>query len=204
MSTPAIPADLSTIVLRSGCGTGEAGDACAIQEYRRWCGLDPATDACPEDVCPVLHRLVIRFNDANAAWRAALVPWLPRLTGTQGGRVQARARAFKAADWAVRVFAPLALDAAGRNDDAARLRALAPIVDAASASAAFAVSYAASAASAVSYAASAASAARAASAAFAVSYAASAASAARAASYAAAPMINPIEVLDSILAITRG
>jgi len=44
--------------------------------------------------------------------------------------------AYATADQAARVLAPLALEAAGRRDDAARLRALAPIVDEASRAAA--------------------------------------------------------------------
>ncbi len=126
---PTIPADLSAIELRKGCGSGEEGDRCAIQEYRAWCGLDASSDKRPEGVCPVLHRLVIGLNDARSEWRKAIVAWLPKLADSEGTPETRQARAFKAADWAVRVFAPIALDARGYAEHATKLRALAAIVD---------------------------------------------------------------------------
>jgi hypothetical protein len=236
LSTPTIPADLSTINLRAGCGSGEEGDRCAIQEYRAWCGLDASSDKRPEGVCPVLHRLVIGFNDKSEVWRKALVAWLPKLTGSEGNAATRHARAFKAADWAVRVFAPIALDAGGRKADAEKLRNLAPIVDketaetaraaaeaacaadaadaadayaadAADAAAAYAA-YAAAAYAAAAYAADAAAAdayaAYAAAAYAAAADAAAAAYAADAAACAAAAKIDPVAVLDSLLAINKG
>jgi hypothetical protein len=183
-----VPADLTTIELRKGCGSGKEGDRCAIQEYRAWCGLDPAGDSRPEGVCPVLHSMVIGLNDARLEWRRALVNWLPLLANTEGNAATRQARAYKAADWAVRVFAPLALDAK-YPEHAAKLRAMAEIVNKETAKAGKDTAYAA-AAEAAAYAAEAA----------AYAAAEAAAYAAAEAAYAAAK-IDVIAVLESIRAI---
>ena len=133
-----IPASLSKIKLVAGCGTGREGDRCAIQEYRAWRALDPSVDTRPKGVCPILHRLVIGFNDSRLGWRALLVVWLPNLTGSEGNAATRQARAYKAADWAVRVFAPITLDARGFPKQAATLRALASITNRTTCNAAYA------------------------------------------------------------------
>jgi hypothetical protein len=59
---------------------------------------------------------------------------LPKLIGTKASRAITVKRGFIAADFAVRVFAPIALEAHGQKESAEKLRALAPIVGYATAS----------------------------------------------------------------------
>ena len=98
----------------------------------------------PQCVDPVLTAYCIRLNDHwNDEQRQALKPYIARLVGTKGDLHLSRKRAFMAADAAVRIFAPLALDARGLPERAAKLRAVPAIVDRASALAAAAAANAA-------------------------------------------------------------
>jgi hypothetical protein len=121
----------------------------------------PFNDA-PACVCPVLRRYTIRLNDRmpDEVRTALLLPYVTRLVDTAGDRAVTVRRGYIAADYACRVFAPIALDAAGMASHAERLRALAPVrnrktvergrTEARSAGYSAAASAAASAASAVS------------------------------------------------------
>lgn len=81
-------------------------------------------------VSPVLAAYVRTLDDAIPEEpRQRLKPYLPRLINTAGDAALDRRRAYLAADTAVRVFAPMALDAAGLRDEAETLRSLAPVTD---------------------------------------------------------------------------
>jgi hypothetical protein len=164
MFTPT-PEYLNTLTLRQGIGSGRPGDRCAIQELRAWLELDPTTDDIPPCVSMVIGSLVIAVQDERPEWREQIIPLLPRLIGSAASRETELQRVFACADWAVRVAAPAALDAAGLSDHAERLRSLAQVIDeptaykAASAAravayAAYAADYAARAPDAAAYAAS--------------------------------------------------
>jgi hypothetical protein len=114
-------------------GTGDYAEhqACtmsaAVAAWRvsRGEDLGVATDRL-ECVDPVLRVLVIRRNDATPvgdlrSWALAMIP---RIVGTHEGRERSVRRAAAVARHAIRVIAPLALDAAGLKAEAQRLRAL--------------------------------------------------------------------------------
>lgn len=90
----------------------------------------------PECVDPALRRFVTGLNDTLLDdLRQQLWPYLARMIGTaHDGRTQERL--YLIADWAVRVLAPEALEAAGYKEHANNLRAVEPVVDEATASAA--------------------------------------------------------------------
>jgi hypothetical protein len=112
----------------------------------------------PDCVDPVIRHLCIAINDhlpSDAERDRVIGPHLYAPVGTAQGRDLMQRRAFRVADEAVRVWAPMALDKAGRPKDAARLRSLPPIVDRDSAMAAKSAADAADAADAAAYAAAA-------------------------------------------------
>jgi hypothetical protein len=83
----------------------------------------------PECVDPVIRQLCIAINDllpSDAERERVIGPHLYAPVGTAQGRELMQRRAFRVADEAVRVWAPMALDKAGRSKDAARLRSLPP------------------------------------------------------------------------------
>jgi hypothetical protein len=153
-----------------GTGSGANGkiDVCFLQAADWLAGGNGTTDA-PECVDLVIRSYGRALNDviAFAAWRDELKPYALRIIGTAGDASCTARRLSMCADWAVRTIAPMAFDAwAARKPDsvaaewAARLRAVAPIVDSATMMAGNTVAYAAyaAAADAASYAAAAASA----------------------------------------------
>jgi hypothetical protein len=182
------PLALDTVVLKSGSHDSPEAGMCAMEAVA-WLAGEPHSDH-PACACPVVSAAVRRLNDSitdDATRTELLRPLLPRLVGSRASREVMVRRGFVAADFAVRVFAPMALEARGKPYLAASLRGCAPIVDrdtlwagrsAAANAANAAAAYAAKAANAAAaYAAKAANAANA---------AANAANAAAAAAYAAA------------------
>jgi len=184
MSTPDL-ALLETVILLPGGHASPGEGVCAMEAIALAMGL-PHSDV-PACTDAPLARAFQRVNDwygwrSDEARTAFLRPHLMRLgrLALGGKRAPLRAYGFAAADLAVRVFAPHALEARF-PDHAAKLRGLLPVVDARTAAAAYDAAYAADAACAAAYAAAADAACAAAAAA-----AAAAARAARAATYAAA------------------
>ena len=131
---------LATLHLRRGIGvSAQDGDRCAIQECRAAEGLDATTDRVfGSTISRVIAQYVIRAQDAREDWRTEIARYLPQLHRTAASTAVELRRAYRYADHACRVSAPLALDAACLHADAATLRALAPIVDCATAWAAWA------------------------------------------------------------------
>jgi hypothetical protein len=123
-------AQLSEMKLDSGShGAFEEGH-CAM-ELVAWLAGQPHTDS-PPCACPVVAKATMRLNDriGDTALRTELLrPLLPRIVGSRASREVMVRRGYVAADMAVRVFAPLALEARGRLDLAKALRECAPIVD---------------------------------------------------------------------------
>lgn len=87
----------------------------------------------PQCVSLVLGAYGRTLNDRlDDQRRQKLLPLAARLPGTRGDG-QDIARAYLAADWFVHTLLPTWLDAAGMHTDAATVRALAPVVDPATA-----------------------------------------------------------------------
>jgi hypothetical protein len=114
----------------------EAG-VCAMEAVA-WLAGEPHSDA-PKCACPVIARAVIKLNDRikdDKARTELLRPLLPRLIGSRASSAVMIRRGYVAADMAVRVFAPFALERRGRFDLAEKLRACAEVKDQATAVAA--------------------------------------------------------------------
>jgi hypothetical protein len=122
-------AKLDTIALSYGSHKAPDAGMCAMEAVA-WLAGEPHSDA-PACACPIITRAMIRLNDRmpESLRTELLRPLLPRIIGTRASREVMIKRGYVAADMAVRVFAPMALEARGRLDFAAKLRELAPIVD---------------------------------------------------------------------------
>ncbi len=111
-----------TYTLRRGHSADPSGGACAMDAVN-WLVHGRHGDQ-PECACPVIGRYVIGINDAMPDdQRQRLLAFLPRIAGSRSAAHE-QARAEILARGAVRVLAPIALDAAGMHTEAARLRAL--------------------------------------------------------------------------------
>jgi hypothetical protein len=120
-----------------------------LLEAVAWLAGEPHSDR-PECACGVLAAYGRSLNDVmgeGAGGDALRARYLgdiaPMLVGTRSTPEVERRRAYLLADRAVRVIAPMALDAAGLHDHAATLRGLDPVTDEGTARAAKAVAGAA-------------------------------------------------------------
>jgi hypothetical protein len=133
MTTTIIPERLlmlDTITLHRGGHDSWSEGHCAMEAVA-WLAGEPHTDG-PSCACPMVRRVVIALNDraTDDDMRTRLLrPLLPRIVGSRGSVALMLRRGLVAADWAVRVFSPIALEAAGLPVEAARLRALPEIRD---------------------------------------------------------------------------
>jgi hypothetical protein len=101
----------------------------SLMEAVAWLAGEPHSDR-PKCACPVTAAFARRVNDkATDKQRQELRELIPALAKSKASRAVEIKRGFLAADYAVRVFSPITLDAAGKGDEAAKLRALPPIVD---------------------------------------------------------------------------
>jgi hypothetical protein len=99
--------------------------ACLL-EAAAWLAGEPFTDH-PECVCPVIAAFGRSWNDSlpdDATRNRLLRPLLPKLIGTRSTPDVQDARAFMAADWAVRVFTPAWLRLIDLEANAAELEGL--------------------------------------------------------------------------------
>ena len=112
--------DLETYNLLSGKHKDRETGMCAM-EFVAYLAKEPHSDA-PYCACPVLTKFVIQLNDRfDNEERQLLKPYLPRLLNTRDGKSLERAKLFA---WkAGTVFAPIALEIAGKKDLADNLRA---------------------------------------------------------------------------------
>jgi hypothetical protein len=117
--------DLDSLVLHSGAHTSPA-DGVSLMEAVSDLAGEPWSNS-PSCTSPVIAAYARSLNDwLPDAERQRLKAYVPRLVGTAEPDLEPR-RAFVCADAAVRVFAPLALAAADLVEEAAKLRALAPV-----------------------------------------------------------------------------
>ena len=133
--------DLETITLKQGnhpAPSNGVENACAMEWVhvldceRRGVDYHVGWTDSPACTCPIIASFVRKLNDriGDDAMRTRILrPLLPLLLGTGGDRETMVRRAYIAADFAVREAAPIALEARGCPEDAAKLRALDPIVD---------------------------------------------------------------------------
>ena len=122
------------IILKTGSHVTADKGLCAMEAVAFLAG-EKHSDA-PQCACPVITRFVQCINDRwDDVERQRLVPLLPTLIGTRNENKAAK-RAYIAADWAVREVSSAWFDFANLPESAARIRALSPVVDIATAHAA--------------------------------------------------------------------
>src|SRR5262245_29558513 len=132
--TPAPRSLLHTFPIRAGAHARRADGMCAMEMVAYLAGEDH--DDGPACACPVLAAIVRAFNDAlpsdeqRSRW---LRQRIPRLVNSRRRAADEQARGLLIADYAVRVFAPLALAHAGQLDAARRIARLPAVLDRASA-----------------------------------------------------------------------
>ncbi len=84
----------------------------------------------PKCADPVITTFAMKTNDwMKEDERGALLPFVLRIAGSKSTTEIERQRAYMCADYAVRVFAPLALEARGFEDHAKRMRECEKIVN---------------------------------------------------------------------------
>ena len=121
---------LETVILREGSHKSLADGVC-VNEAVAWYAGEPHSDR-PACECPIIGQFARNINDSirSDELRTELLrPLIPRLAGSKSTRAVETKRGFVAADWAVRVFLPIALEADGRRSLAQELRELPPVVD---------------------------------------------------------------------------
>jgi len=128
--------DLTNIVLAYGSHRTRENGMCAMEAAAyvagEWHSDHPAC------VCPVIGAFMRSWNDGlpdDATRTRLLMPLIPKILNTAGSSDVEERRSYMALDWLARECAPTWLDVAGLSEHAAALRALAPIVDTASAEA---------------------------------------------------------------------
>lgn len=102
--------------------------ACVMEVVSLFAG-EPFSDQ-PACACPLITTFATHINDRlpdDASRTRLLGPLVPLIAGSRRDAETERRRVYIAADYAVRVFAPLALDARGCSSEAANLRALSRI-----------------------------------------------------------------------------
>ena len=115
--------------LVKGCGDIKTG-ACWMSAISYYAGY--AWSDHPECVDPVIQCLCIALNDrlpSDAERERVIGPHIMTPIGTQQGTDLTRQRMLIVADEAVRVWAPMDLDACGLSNEAEILRSLPEIVD---------------------------------------------------------------------------
>jgi hypothetical protein len=119
--------DLSTIVLKSGKHSRRSKTTVCLLEAVAWWAHEPHSDH-PTCVSPVLGAFGRSWNDAlNDDDRQMLVPFIPKLMGTNTGAADDETRAWMATDWLVRVHTPAWLRLAGLTTQAELLESLAEL-----------------------------------------------------------------------------
>ena len=116
--------DLADLTLGHGKHDRWEEGACLLEAVSYVAG-EPFTDY-PLCVCPALATFGRAWNDAldDEARNRILKPFIPKLIGTRSTPAVQDARAFMAADWAVRTYTPVWLRTIGLEDEAAALEAL--------------------------------------------------------------------------------
>ena len=131
---PPVPPELAGIRLRRGSSPPDTRCYCAMQVVNLLAGQE--LDSASETACPIASATIIVLNDGiwdDQRRNDLLLPLLPAVVGSRGDVRNTQKRIFQAADWALRRFAPVELEALGRHRQAEFLRQLPAIIDVATA-----------------------------------------------------------------------
>lgn len=122
--------DLQEINLAFGAHDSREQGMCLMEAVAFLAG-EPHTDR-PQCVCPALAAFGRAWNDGlpDEDRNRLLKPFIRRLINTRSTPEVKQRRAYMAADWTVRVAAPVWLRAAGLVGEAGSLEALAPLASA--------------------------------------------------------------------------
>lgn len=137
-------ARLKGVVLKHGSHADRSNGLCAM-EVVAWLAGETHSNH-PTCACPVIAAMMRQLNDSirDDVLRTKLLrPLLPQLLESAASRAVTIKRGFIAADFAVRVAAPIALEPVGLKEEATKLCALPPVADQDVADAARAAAYAA-------------------------------------------------------------
>ena len=113
------------IILKAGGHKADGDDMCLLEAVAYVAG-EKWSDR-PECVCPVLASFGRAWNDGlpdDETRTRILAPFIPLLIGTRSTPKVQATRAFMAADWAVRIYSPVWLRAAGLDEEADALAGL--------------------------------------------------------------------------------
>jgi len=130
--------NITDLTLVTGIGDYSAHTAClvsaAVAKWRMEHGeeLGKATDSI-ECIDSPIRRIAISINDgkwwnSNNERTETLLPFIDQILGTKGSSELTQRRAYKCADYAIRVFLPMALDLKN-PEQAEHIRSLPEIVD---------------------------------------------------------------------------
>jgi hypothetical protein len=130
LSKTVVARELEKISLKRG-GHSNPTDGMCVMEATAYIAGEPHS-AQPKCVDEAITSAMIRLNDRmpdNATRDLYLKPLIPMIVGTRTSREAYVKRGFVAADFAVRVIAPMVLEMLGKTELASKLRALAQLVD---------------------------------------------------------------------------
>ena len=123
-----IYSEFGNLPLAEGPHAKRADGVCLLEAVA-WLAGEPHSDK-PSCACPVIAAFGRTLNDhLPDAERQALVPYITKIVGSVSTPEVERKRAFIASDYAVRVFAPIALRAKGFTREAKKLEGLDIIQD---------------------------------------------------------------------------
>ena len=123
-----IYSEFGDLPLAEGSHASRADGVCLLEAVA-WLAGEPHSDK-PSCACPVIAAFGRELNDhLPDAERQALVPFIGKIVGSVSTPEVERKRAFIASDYAVRVFAPIALRAKGFSNEAVKLEGLDIIQD---------------------------------------------------------------------------
>ena len=126
--------NIQSLVLQKGAHDNPEQGMC-IMEAVAFVAGEPHTDS-PICASPTIASFLRSWNDSLPDdKRQQLKPYIKRLVGSRGSEEIELARCWMASDWLNCEVAPAFLELAGKVEEAAALRALPPIRDAASAKA---------------------------------------------------------------------
>ena len=137
MSAEVRTLDLEALVLEKGSHPvdGPQGPYCVMEAAAYIAGERHSDE--PDCVSPVIGAFLRRWNDdLPDVERQRLKPYIVRVIGTSASEEVEEKRAWLVTDWMVRVHTPAWLELAGMKEQAAEVRALAPILSPAGARAA--------------------------------------------------------------------
>ncbi len=130
IKTNTVQRDIEKISLKRGKHRNSEEGMCVMEAVAYIAG-EPHSDH-PKCADRAITSALIRLNDRmpdDATRDKYLKPIIPQIVGTVSTQEVYIKRGFVAADFAVRISAPLVMDMLGKTEYATKLRALAPLID---------------------------------------------------------------------------